>query len=183
MNGDRAHGHPVFEALGLPPPVEAAIAAQARKAPDKEVARQPALATLSVIAHSERSFDKDTAKYWSELVEIGLEDTPARETWRELEKMVITYFPGRSTVFEEAYLDGEAKGEARGEARGKAEGVLKVLEVRGVPVSDSLRERITACTDLALLDDLLGRAVTAGCAEELFQEDDEGRCDTAPDLP
>ncbi|MEU1177145.1 hypothetical protein ABZ464_05775 [Streptomyces sp. NPDC005820] len=155
----------------------------ARITDESEVARQPALATLSVIVHSEsrdiavilellalgmRSFDKATAKYWSELVEIGLEDTPARETWRELEKMVITYFPGRGTVFEEAYLDGEAKGEAKG----RAEGVLRVLEVRGIPVSDDLRERITACTDLARLDDLLGRAVTVERAQELFGDED-----------
>ncbi|WP_338781237.1 hypothetical protein [Streptomyces sp. DG1A-41] len=74
------------------------------------VAREPAMATFSAVVHSEsenaaailgmpargmRSFDKATAKYWCEWLEVGLEDTPARETWRELEKMVATYFPGR----------------------------------------------------------------------------------------
>jgi len=141
------------------------------------VARQPALATFAAIVHSEsddiaaildllargkRSFDKPTAKFWSELLEIGLADTPARETWRELEKMVIGYFPGRGTVFEEAYLDGEAKG--------KAEGVLRVLAVRGLPVSDEVRDRITSCTDLTYLDDWLDRAVTVARAEDLFGE-------------
>ncbi|MFE0327549.1 hypothetical protein ACFW08_12260 [Streptomyces sp. NPDC058960] len=152
----------------------------ARITDESEVARQPALATLSVIVHSEsediapilellargmRSFDKATVKYWSELVEIGLEDTPARETWRELEKMVVTYFPGRGTVFEEAYLDGAAKGQAKG--------VLRVLEVRGLPVSDAVRERITTCTDLARLDDWLARAGTVERAEDLFDENPE----------
>ncbi|WP_405617972.1 hypothetical protein [Streptomyces sp. NBC_00076] len=156
---------------------------------ESAVARQPALATFAAIVHSEdegivailellargmRSFDKPTAKYWSELLEIGLEDTPARETWRELEKMVISYFPGRGTVFEEAYLDGEAKGKAEGEAKGKAEGeakgVLRILELRGLPVSDEVRERITTCTDLARLDDWLDRAGTVGRAEDLFGE-------------
>ncbi|MGW5605151.1 hypothetical protein ACWEWI_03450 [Streptomyces sp. NPDC003753] len=152
----------------------------ARITDESEVARQPALATLSVIVHSEsediapilellargmRSFDKATAKYWSELVEIGLEDTPTRETWRELEKMVVTYFPGRGTVFEEAYLDGAAKGQAKG--------VLRVLEVRGLPVSDAVRERITTCTDLARLDDWLDRACTVERAEDLFDENPE----------
>ncbi|MEU0741049.1 hypothetical protein [Streptomyces sp. NPDC006134] len=154
------------------------------------VARQPALATFSAIVHSEsegiaailnvlargmRSFDKPTAKYWSELLEIGLEDTPAKETWRELEKMVVSYFPGRGTVFEEAYLEGEAKGEAKGEARGKAEGVLRVLDVRGLAVTDDVRARISGCTDLDRLDDWLARAVTAERAEDLFVgEEGEG---------
>jgi hypothetical protein len=48
------------------------------------------VAILELLARGMRSFDKPTAKYWSELLEIGLEDTPARETWRELEKMVIS---------------------------------------------------------------------------------------------
>ncbi|MGW0294487.1 hypothetical protein [Streptomyces tuirus] len=29
----------------------------------------------------------------------------------------VNYFPGRGTVMEKAYLEGEAKGEARGEAK------------------------------------------------------------------
>ncbi|MFD5710544.1 hypothetical protein ACFWHW_09120, partial [Streptomyces pharetrae] len=100
---------------------------------ESAVARNPALATFSAIVHSEsrgidailnllaramRSFDKATATYWSELLEVGLENTPAKETWRELEKMVVSYFPGRSTVFEEAFLEGEAKGEIKGKAEG-----------------------------------------------------------------
>lgn len=143
------------------------------------VAQQPALATFSAIVHSEsrgidailtllargmRSFDKATATYWSELLEVGLENTPAREVWRELEKMVVTFFPGRGTVFEEAFLDGEAKGEAKG----KAEGILRVLEVRGLAVTDDVRARVSGCTDLARLDDWLDRSGTVERAEDLF---------------
>lgn len=111
------------------------------------VAEQPALATFSAIVHSEsrgidailnllahgmRAFDVATAKYWSEMLEVGLANTPARDRWRELEKVVISYFPGRGTVFEEAYYDGEAKGEAKGMAKA----VLRLLENRGLAVSD-----------------------------------------------
>lgn len=145
------------------------------------VAREPALATVSAIVHSEsgkidailntlahgmRSFDAATAKYWCEFVEVGLEDTPARTTWKGLQKMVGTYFPGRGTLFEETYLEGKAEGEARGEAKG----VLRVLEVRGIPVSDATRQRILDCTDLALVNDWLDRAGTVERAEELFDE-------------
>jgi hypothetical protein len=216
---------------------------------ESDVASQPALATLSAIVHSEsehidailellargmRSFDKPTALYWSELLEVGLEDTPARETWRELEKMVVTFFPGRGTVFEEAYLDGQAKGLAEGQAKGLAEGqakglaegqakglaegqakglaegqakglaegqakglaegqakglaeghakglaqgLLRILEVRGLPVTDDVRERISTCTDLDRLDDWLYRAGEVERAEELFDEGPEGTRET-----
>ncbi|WP_306819873.1 hypothetical protein [Streptomyces sp. CA-210063] len=149
---------------------------------ESSVARQPAIATFSAIVHSEgkritailnmlargmRSFDRDTAKYWCEMLEVGLRDTPARETWRGLQKMVGTYFPGRGTLFEETYLAGQAQGEAKG--------VLRVLEVRGIPVSMSARERITTCTDLDRLNNWLDRSGTVTHAEELFSEESEAQ--------
>lgn len=93
------------------------------------VGPEDAPAILGMVARGMRSFDKATAKYWCEWLEVGLEDTPVRETWRELEKMVATYFPGRGTLFEETYLEGKAEGKA--EAR--AESILSVLEKRGIP--------------------------------------------------
>ncbi|OSZ61832.1 hypothetical protein OQI_03025 [Streptomyces pharetrae CZA14] len=150
---------------------------------ESAVARNPALATFSAIVHSEsrgidailnllaramRSFDKATATYWSELLEVGLENTPAKETWRELEKMVVSYFPGRSTVFEEAFLEGEAKGEIKGKAEGKAESLLAVLEARGLFVSEEVRRRVLGCADLGLLDEWLVRAVRVERAGDLF---------------
>ncbi|MGW2732313.1 hypothetical protein [Streptomyces sp. NPDC001494] len=147
-----------------------------------KVADEPAMATISAIVHSEsrnidailhmlargmRSFDKATAKYWCEFVEVGLENTPARETWKGLQKMVATYFPGRGTLFEETYLEGKAEGKAEGEAKG----VLRVLEVRGIPVSDDARKRITSCTDPDRVADWLDRAATVSRAEDLFAGD------------
>lgn len=78
----------------------------------------------------------------------------------------VSYFPGRGTVRETAYLEGKAQGEARGEAKG----VLRVLEVRGLPVSDEVRARVTACTDLDRLNDWLDRAGTVQSAEDRFTE-------------
>lgn len=142
------------------------------------VAREPAMATFSAIVHSEsenaaailgmlargmRSFDKATAKYWCEWLEVGLEDTPARETWRELEKMVATYFPGRGTLFEETYLEGKAEG--------KAESILSVLEKRGIPVPENTRDRIISCTDLDTLTLWFDRSLTATTVEDLFAEE------------
>ncbi|MFI1419916.1 hypothetical protein ACH4VX_18345 [Streptomyces sp. NPDC020731] len=79
---------------------------------------------------------------------------------------VVTHFPGHGTLFEEKYLEGRAEGEARGEAKG----ILRVLEVRGLPLSDDVRERITTCTDLDRLNDWLDRSGTVERAEDLFTE-------------
>ncbi|MFF0529157.1 hypothetical protein ACFYT3_12265 [Nocardia amikacinitolerans] len=60
------------------------------------------------------------------------------------------------------YADGQKKGEVRA--------LLTVLEARGIPVSDEVRERITECTDTDLLAEWVRRAVTVATAEELFAE-------------
>lgn len=73
----------------------------------------------------------------------------------------VSYFPGRGTVRETAYLEGTAKG------------VLRVLEVRGIPVSSEVRERITTCSDPVRVDTWLDRAGTVTHAEELFADDSE----------
>lgn len=57
---------------------------------------------------------------------------------------------------------------AEGEAKGEAKSVLIVLEARGVPVSEEARVRIVGCTDLAVLESWVVRAMTAGSVEELF---------------
>ena len=57
----------------------------------------------------------------------------------------------------------------------EAKGILSVLEVRGIPVTDSVRERITSCTDLDRMDTWLERSRTVERAEDLF--DEEGSAD------
>ncbi|MEV2230785.1 hypothetical protein AB0H69_19690 [Streptomyces phaeochromogenes] len=85
----------------------------------------------------------------------------------------VSYFPGRGTVRETAYLEGEAKGEAKGRAEGEAKGILLVLEVRGIPVPADVRERVTTCTDLDRMDAWLERSRTVERAEDLFAENPE----------
>ncbi|WP_345581799.1 hypothetical protein [Streptomyces prasinosporus] len=119
------------------------------------------------MAHGLASFTPSATNYWFEVVEVGLEDTPSKENWRKLMQDVITHFPGHRTLFEEKYLEGRAEGEARGEARG----ILRVLEVRGLAISDDVRARITTCTDLDRLNDWLDRSGTVERAEDLFPEE------------
>ncbi|MEU0740082.1 hypothetical protein [Streptomyces sp. NPDC006134] len=127
-------------------------------------------AILEALGRALHAKDVEASRYFYEFLEISLGGTPAGDRWKEIMSSVVTYFPGRGTLIEKAYLEGEAKGEARGEARG----ILRVLETRGIPVSDAVRERITSCTDLDRLDDWLGRALTVERAEELFDEDPTG---------
>ncbi|CAL9476430.1 hypothetical protein [Streptomyces sp. enrichment culture] len=83
---------------------------------------------------------------------------------------VVTHFPGHGTLFEEKYLEGKSEGKAEG----KAEDILRVLAVRGVPVSDDVRKQVTACTDLDILTTWFDRSLTVSRAEDLFsaEEDD-----------
>jgi hypothetical protein len=64
----------------------------------------------------------------------------------------------------------EAKGEAKGRTEGRAEDVLKVLETRGIAVSEQLRDEILRCHDLDRLDLWLRRATLASSAGEVFSE-------------
>lgn len=64
----------------------------------------------------------------------------------------------------------QARGEALGEARGEAQAILTVLEERGVPVPDDIRDRIMACADTNQLATWLRRAVTAATADDVVRE-------------
>ncbi|QOV41517.1 hypothetical protein IM697_40425 [Streptomyces ferrugineus] len=161
----------------------------------RTAAKNLALAAFSALAHARSSecgaileaissalleiqqTDPDSAEYVFDFLDVTLGKTPAGEKWMEIMSTFVSYFPGRGTVRETAYLkglaDGEAKGEAR-EAKGEAKGILSVLEVRGIPVPDSVRERITSCTDLDRMDAWLERSRTVERAEDLFAEGPSG---------
>jgi hypothetical protein len=151
----------------------------------RTAAKNLALAVLSALAHARnpdcaaileaissallelRETDPDTAEYFFDFLEVTLGKTPAGEKWNRIMSFV-SYFPGRGTVRETAYLEGKTEGRAEGEAKG----ILSVLEVRGIPVTDSVRERITSCTDLDRMDTWLERSRTVERAEDLFDEEE-----------
>ncbi|HEX4963980.1 MAG TPA: hypothetical protein VF173_24350 [Thermoanaerobaculia bacterium] len=66
-----------------------------------------------------------------------------------------------------ARSEGEAWGRAEGKAEGKAEDILKILELRGVPVGEAQRQEISSCRDLEQLDRWFGRALVAVSADEV----------------
>ncbi|XUL90624.1 hypothetical protein ACQ86D_31630 [Streptomyces galilaeus] len=128
----------------------------------RTVARKLAPAVLSAVAHARNPACGAILEAIGNVLNLG--NTPAGMQRKEIMSFV-SYFPGRGTVRETAYLEGKAQGEARG--------ILFVLEVRGIPVPDSVRERITACTDPDRMDAWLERSRTVERAEDLFAEDVE----------
>ncbi|GAA3375624.1 hypothetical protein GCM10020367_44130 [Streptomyces sannanensis] len=121
---------------------------------------------LEALASALGSADSESAEYFTELLEIGLGDGPARTIWRSL-MSVGTFFPGRGTIVEESYL----KGVAEGRAEERSLMVLRVLEKRQISTSASARERITGCTDPEVLDRWLDRAFSVTEAEDVFDEE------------
>lgn len=86
----------------------------------------------------------------------------------------VNYFPGRGHLMERAYLEGQAEGKAEGKAAGEAALILRLLEKRGILVSEDTRERITSCTDLDTLTLWFDRALTVTASEDLFAEGVDG---------
>jgi hypothetical protein len=144
-----------------------------------QVAAHPELATLSVMVHGARrpvaeAFMAGLArleeprsdhalKYYEHAYRLS-----SKSVQRILEELLMTStdWPVYSPFAKEHY----GKGMKDGEAKGEAKAVLTVLQARGIPVSEVARVRITACTDLAQLDEWVRLAATATCADELFAD-------------
>ncbi|GGV90372.1 hypothetical protein GCM10015535_46320 [Streptomyces gelaticus] len=77
----------------------------------------------------------------------------------------------RGIVAESFRDEGREEGREEGTAEGQARIVLRILDRRGVPVDDTVRERIGSCRDSELLDTWSDRALTATTADELFGQD------------
>jgi hypothetical protein len=140
---------PVFRILDVPLPEKATV--------------EVLTPELEALAHALDSADRDSARYYTELLEIGLGDTPAATTWKEL-MMVGTYFPGRGTMIEKAFLEGEAEGKAEG----KAQSIVHMLRRRNITVSPDTEQTIMECKDLDTLDLWFDRALDATRTEDLF---------------
>ncbi|MEU1405737.1 hypothetical protein ABZ471_25850, partial [Streptomyces sp. NPDC005728] len=88
--------------------------------------------------------------------------------WRDL-MTAIQYF-WRHPLAEQVREEGREQGRELGRADAKAEMILHILQWRGIQVTDTVRERVEACTDLDQLEVWAQRAVRATDAAELFTE-------------
>ncbi|HKT01769.1 MAG TPA: hypothetical protein VJT31_19765 [Rugosimonospora sp.] len=141
--------------------------------------RKPELAVLSVLAHGAEpdpaplfeamlaaldEIDHDHATLYTDLV---LTELPAAAR-RNLEEFMTATGHRYQSEFARRYYDqGEAAGEARGRVDGELMALFRVLETRGIEVSEQIRDRIVGCTDLKQLETWIGRAVTADKIEDL----------------
>ncbi|MEV8456259.1 hypothetical protein AB0467_31465 [Streptomyces sp. NPDC052095] len=76
----------------------------------------------------------------------------------------------RGIVAESFRNEGREEGREEGIAKERSLGVLRMLDRRGVAVSDADRERIGSCRDLATLDLWVDRAFTVKTTDELFDQ-------------
>ncbi|MEU4351443.1 hypothetical protein [Streptomyces sp. NPDC023838] len=143
---------------------------------DLDEARQDlGLATLSAITHAAspdidailktlsaalRDAPQDMSFILAELTAQGLGKRPASHLWRNLMAADLSFF--KSPISEEIRDEGRAEG--------RAEDILRLLDRRGVEVSDEARERISACDDLDALSLWFDRAITATAIEEVFAD-------------
>ncbi len=142
---------------------------------DVELARaNPALAVFSAICHGGdadvdemfpalaqalRALGPKNAILYHDIVLAGLPQAP-RARW-EAYMSTTTGSEFRSELLRDSDLRGQALGEARA--------VLTVLDARGVPVPEAVREQILACTDLAQLDTWLRRVAAAATADDVVR--------------
>jgi hypothetical protein len=64
------------------------------------------------------------------------------------------------------------EGRKEGRIQDRAEMILRILEWRGIPVPESVRQRVMACTGLDQLETWGRRAVHAATADDLFEGDE-----------
>ncbi|MFJ9982252.1 hypothetical protein [Streptomyces cyaneofuscatus] len=119
------------------------------------------MAVFSAITHSN---DHDIAAILDALAKALLAmDANAAAVFAEF-TTGLSHFRG---IVAESFRD---EGRIEGRVEGRAEDILRILTVRGVPVPDEARQRVTACTDLAVLDVWFERAITALTADAVFDE-------------
>ncbi len=137
--------------------------------------REPHLAVLSAMAHC-RDDDVPTAVAVASAATAGAVGLPEplrmlcfaliESSLGEAARKSFEMLPQGQRFFSET----QRRSFAEGEAKGKAGAILRVLERRSVPVSSEQRNRILSCSDLAVLEAWLDRAVTAGSIDEVFVE-------------
>lgn len=117
---------------------------------------------LKALAGALQSIDESDAEVFALLTEAGLGSSPAGETWRHL--MTLNSSMIRTVTTERIRDEGRDQGRAE-EAAGS---ILRVLERRGIVVTDTQAARIRSCTDLEVLRHWLDLATTAESVDEIL---------------
>ncbi|MFH8223867.1 hypothetical protein ACH4C2_31900 [Streptomyces sp. NPDC018057] len=123
-------------------------------------------AILKSLASALGTIDPDNAAVFVQFVDSCLADPQAQQMWREL-MTAIQYF-WRHPLAEQVREEGVEQGRLQD----RREMTLRIIEWRGIPVTDAIRERVNTCSDLDQLEAWAQRAVRAADAEELFAGED-----------
>ena len=118
------------------------------------------LEALAPVLRDLQGHDADTAEIFIELTQQGLDRSPAADLWRSLVAVDTSFF--KSSLAEELRDEGRAKA--------KAEDGLRILDRRGIEISDTDRARVTSCDDLDLLNLWFDRAITATSTPDVFTQ-------------
>jgi hypothetical protein len=148
--------------------------------------REPQLAVLSVMAHGRGELETAAAigaaaakaihrlseeqrVLYSLLIEANLSEAARKaiEMQPGLEKF---FTAAQRQNFERGRAEGEAAGVAAGVAKGKAEALLKIVTQRRLTLTAEQRRRILGCTDVAMLERWLDRALSVSSVAELTAE-------------
>lgn len=122
-------------------------------------------AILQSLAAALETIDSESAAVFVQFVDSCLEDPQAKDMWRDL-MSTIQYF-WRHPLAEQVREEGREEGRIQD----RREMVLRILEWRGIPVTDDIRARVMSCTDLEQLETWAQRATHATEAAELFAEE------------
>jgi hypothetical protein len=129
---------------------------------------------LEVLHVALASVDPKTITGLIDFIEMGLGDTGARLKWRQL--MRTSNFPYVSEVRQEGIEMGREEGIEMGREERRerdAKRVERVLDQRGIAMTDADRKQIVSCRDEGTLNDWLDRMVTVVTVVELFAGETE----------
>jgi len=128
---------------------------------DEPIALELARAAIAGCAH----LDDETRSLYTDVVFAFLNVAARRALEAEMSH---ESFETQSEFLRERWARAMAQGREEGRAEALATSVLKVLQARGLQVSDDQRATLLACTDAPTLEAWLERAVTVGGVDQLF---------------
>jgi hypothetical protein len=117
---------------------------------------------LAMAAALDASPDDTGLYYWDTLLAV------LGDAIRSTIHMQMKDWKPRSEWGKQFLADVKNEVRAEGLAEGRAASILDLLDARGLSLEPSLRQRITACSDVDVLAQWLRRAATAVSVEEVF---------------
>lgn len=126
-----------------------------------------AAAIGAAAAKAVRRLSEEQRVLYSLLIEANLSEAARKAI--EMQPGLEEFFSdAQRRNFERGRAEGEAKGKAEGKAEGEAAALLKILTRGGLTTSAEQRRRIMGCSDVAMLEGWLDRALSVSSVAELL---------------